>query len=148
MSLEPEQKPVLRDEKGRVMKGSGGVPGAGKKPGSPYKKFVWDVKQLCEDSGANPFQVMIDIMNDPDNTPKLRMTAASELGKYVAPQLKSLEVKTEQATTVTFAWADSHTQIPTHNPDGSPVIEYHPVIDIEPGTVAEKVQSLLDPEQD
>jgi hypothetical protein len=146
--MSEDEKPVMRDEKGRIIKGSGFIPGAGRKTGqSPHRKFTWDVKQLCEESGANPFQTMIDIMQDEENSPKLRQTAASELARYIAPQLKSMEIKSETQTQVVFAWADGPA-IPTINSDGTPVIEHRPVVPLKPGRVADEVASLLDPEQD
>lgn len=146
----PAPRPVVRDEKGRLAKGSGRPENAGRKVGSPYRKLTWDVKALCEAAGFNPFEAMIDLAENAKSE-KIQYQARAELCKYVAPQLKSVEIKDTTASQVVFSWADSFEDIPTFNADGTPAVTHMPG-DTMPGpglgTVAHEVEALLNPGPD
>lgn len=66
----------------------------GKKPPTEIRKifYSYPVAKTLEDMGCNPFQIMAELaMNSPKE--RIRLDAATELAKYVSPQLKSVEFK-------------------------------------------------------
>jgi hypothetical protein len=67
------------------------IPGSGRKPGQPNKATL-HVQELLKAHGCNPFDVLVDILNDPDTSPDLRVKIASELAGYCAPKRKATEV--------------------------------------------------------
>ena len=55
-------------------------------PGTPMTKVI-PVAQRCEKAGADPVQVLIDLMKEPEH----RFRAADVLMRYLYPQLKAVE---------------------------------------------------------
>jgi hypothetical protein len=135
---------VIRDERGRITKGSKRIPGNGKKLGSPYRAMNWDVKALCEEAGFNPFQAMIQLAQTA-RSEKIQYQARAELMKYAAPQLKSVDLKTEAAQRVVFTWASNPAEIPTLDADGNTLVEHRPEIEVDPpsGIVEEIWQEIV-----
>lgn len=59
------------------------------------KRFLsYPVVRTLEDMGCNPFEIMASLaMNSTKE--RIRLDAATELAKYISPQLKSVEFKGE-----------------------------------------------------
>lgn len=66
---------------------------SGNPKGRP-KNIRIEVREILEGKGCCPFSVLADLaMSCP--SPKVRCEAASELARYIAPQLKSVEITGE-----------------------------------------------------
>lgn len=62
------------------------------------KKFYsYPVAKILQDMGCNPFEIMAELAMNGE-TPRIKLDAATELAKYVAPQLKSIEFKGDTQT--------------------------------------------------
>lgn len=134
---------VLRDSKGRLVKGSPAIPNGGRKTGkSPHRKFTWDVKAICESYNYNPIEGLIHTAATTENL-TLKYKCDAELLRYCAPTLRSTEIKTEETKQVVFTWASDPTTVPTINADGTPVVEHRPEAVYEAGTVLDEVYAAL-----
>jgi hypothetical protein len=100
-----------------------GKPKGSKKTGGRQKgtlnKFTWNVQQMAEDLGVNPFEIMLkiaandwrglgyeneftfvatasgDVKSMPYITLKDRLEASSKLAPFIAPTKKAVEVSTD-----------------------------------------------------
>lgn len=59
----------------------------GRKKGTP-NKLGNAVQDMCEKLGANPLEVMVGLLSDPEH----KFGAAKELLQYVYPKKKALEI--------------------------------------------------------
>jgi hypothetical protein len=108
----------------------------------------WDVKALCEEAGFNPFEAMIELAQTACSE-KIQYQARAELMKYAAPQLGSVDLKTDTAQRVVFTWASTPDEIPTIDADGSPVIEHRPAVAVDaPEGIAEQVWAEITRDDD
>lgn len=71
--------------RGGVRKGAGRPPGA-----TSIRKRV---AAMCEEMGLNPTQEIIKIIQDQATDPGTRARLLQDLQQYVAPKLKSIEIK-------------------------------------------------------
>lgn len=74
---------------GRPGRKPGGSKHGGRAKGTPNKKTLALLERI-EQSGKDPVQVMLDLLNDQD--PVLRFQASKELLQYMYPKRKALEV--------------------------------------------------------
>lgn len=72
-------------------KGKPKTPGSGRKKGTP-NKINMDLERLCNETGIDPFMVLLKYTQDPD--PVIAIAAAKECCRYIYPQRKALEVTT------------------------------------------------------
>ncbi|MHB1222413.1 MAG: DUF5681 domain-containing protein [Gammaproteobacteria bacterium] len=70
-------------------KGQSGNPG-GRPRGKSY-----DVAKILEEAGCNPFLVLAKLALE-SRSDKVKCEAASQLARYIAPQLKSIEHSTSE----------------------------------------------------
>ena len=68
-------------------KGHGKI--AGRQKGTPNKKTV-DLRAMCEASGVEPFQVLLDLTKSRDEG--IRLNAAKEASKYLYFQRRMQEI--------------------------------------------------------
>lgn len=67
----------------------------GRQKGTP-NRATKTILQMVEDSGVNPFQVLLNLCNSADEV--MAMKAASEVCQYVYPKRKSLEHSVDPRT--------------------------------------------------
>jgi len=82
-------KPPVNRNKGKNKGNNGNGGGAPKKVNFNRENIM---RQLQENN-ADPFQHMIDVMQNSILDDDIRMSAAKELAQYIAPKLKSVEHK-------------------------------------------------------
>ena len=63
---------------------------AGRKAGSPIS-IKSTVAEICAANGYNPYQGMLEIANDPNESKSLRLQAHAQLAKYIHPALSSVQ---------------------------------------------------------
>ena len=81
-------------------KGQSGNP-SGRPKGiiSKKTKFKYDVANIAQIKGCNPFEILADLaMNSPKE--RMRYDAAKELCSYLAPKLKSMQLQNESSAPV------------------------------------------------
>lgn len=78
------------EKKSKNIKG-GARPGAGRKKGSPNKKTA-ELQKAVEESGVTPLEYMLQVMRDPLNELKERLSAAVAAAPYVHAKLASVEL--------------------------------------------------------
>lgn len=66
----------------------------GRLPGTPNKKSL-EIRDLVAEKypGYHPVLALAEIATDPANEVSIRLQANKEVAKYVAPQLKAVEIK-------------------------------------------------------
>lgn len=78
------------EKKSKNIKG-GAREGAGRKKGSPNKKTA-ETQKAVEESGVTPLEYMLQVMRDPMNEAKERLSAAVAAAPYVHAKLSSVEL--------------------------------------------------------
>lgn len=71
------------------------VPGSGRTKGTPNKAtgpFRERLRAMLDEMDADPFKFMAETIKNAEASYEVRMRAASELSKYVEPQLRSTDV--------------------------------------------------------
>jgi hypothetical protein len=63
---------------------------SGRKKGSMNKRSLEDLYAMCEASGVEPFQVLLDLTKDRDSS--IRLGAAKEAAKYIYTQRRATEI--------------------------------------------------------
>lgn len=96
------QIPIKKKRKG----GPGGArDGSGRKQGQvavlthKVREYLWG---KCEDSSYDPFLHLIDIAKNGEDE-ATRFKAAVEIASFIAPKLKSIEVKSEEKRTINIS---------------------------------------------
>ncbi len=79
------------------------------------KKFRFNVAEILEKAGCNPFQILADISMGINTgvdkrviTPRLRLEAAAELAQYVCPKLKAIDHSNSDGSSFKFNINFSH----------------------------------------
>lgn len=73
-----------------------GLKTGGRLPGTPNKKSL-AIRELLAQKypGYNPVLSLVEIAQDPGNEITIRLQAHKEVAKYMAPQLKAIEIRDE-----------------------------------------------------
>lgn len=71
-------------------KGQARPANAGRKKGSKNKRSLDDLYEMCEASGVEPFQVLLDLCKDRESS--IRLGAAKEASKYIYFQRRIQEI--------------------------------------------------------
>ena len=73
-------------------KGQPKPPGSGRKKGTPNRFSPVPIYERIRQSGADPIEVMVEIMTNPKVATLTRLKAAALLAEYVYPKLRAVEV--------------------------------------------------------
>lgn len=79
------------DDRGGNLPGTPKNPRSGKQPGTPNKRTLY-ARQILEDHGADPVEMLAKTMKDEQVPRDLRVDCAKALLPYVYPKLSAVEV--------------------------------------------------------
>ncbi len=88
--MDQENKRKPKNPKNMWKKGQSGNPS-----GRPKKWY--DLKAVCEEKGFDPFILFIEVAQNDQNEPSVRVSAAKEVASRLLPSLKSIEVTRDDA---------------------------------------------------
>lgn len=70
----------------------GARPGAGRKPGTPYRSSIQGAKSLRERFPVFPLEYMLNVINDPTASHERKDYIARAAAPYVHPRLASVDI--------------------------------------------------------
>jgi hypothetical protein len=71
------------------------------RPAGSKNKFKYEVAKTLEELQCDPFEVLIYLALHSESE-RIKCQAASELAQYIAPKLKSIELKGDQESPFSF----------------------------------------------
>lgn len=81
---------------GKFLPGYKGGPGRPKGSRNKMTQLMLDRVAARSEDGLSPEEVMLDIMQDPNMPPELRLKAATQITNLVHPKASSIEVRMDE----------------------------------------------------